>query len=358
MDRGIISLKTALIGFVFLGAVTFGMVTVVAVQDRMSNFQAAALERAVTVRAQGVALDLARTLEQDWTALQAVAENADPQNLEVISTAADVLVGDRQRVSWAGYAGLDALIAAASGSLLVGADISERLWFQRGLQGAFAGDARDALLLNRLIGGTDEEPIRFLDLSTPVHDAQDRVVGVMSLHLNFGWTQAFLAETAAVLGIDLFLVSQDGTVIFASDGTEPGRLDLPSMRAARAGVQVAGEEVWPDGGTYLTTVVPQVTHGDLPSFGWRLVARIAPDAIGITGQTITQWVVVFLMAGIVVLMIMTAVFYRLFLSPLNRLAQDATKLAEGEDIPPTETRSTREAAAISAALVRLQNRGD
>lgn len=135
MDRSIISLRAALAGFVALGALVFGVAVTVVVQDRMQGFQAAALERAVTVRAQGVALDLARTLEQDWSALQAVAANADPTNLEALTIAADVLVGDQERVSWAGYAGLDALIAAASGNLLVGADISERLWFQRGLEG-------------------------------------------------------------------------------------------------------------------------------------------------------------------------------------------------------------------------------
>ena len=356
MNNNITSLKTALLGFVTLGAVTFGLVTIVAIHDRLRGFQAVALESAVTVLAQGVALDLARSLERDWSALQAVAESADPRDLDAIALAADVLAGDRQRISWAGYAELDARIAAASGDMLVGADITERLWFQRGLEGPFAGDARDALLLNRLLGGTDEEPIRFLDLSTPVRDAQDRVVGVFALHLNFGWTQTFLAETASVLGIDLFLVSQDGTVTFASDGSGPGRLDLPSMRAARSGVQVSGQEVWPDGQTYLTTVVPQVAYRDLPSFGWRLVARISPEALGDTGATITRWATLLFASGIATLLAMTAVFYRLFLAPLNQLAYDATRIAEGEDIPPTETRSTREAAAISEALVRLQTR--
>lgn len=357
MDRSLISLRSALFGFVILGAAAFSAVAMLAVQERIRSFQETALERAVTVRAQGVALDLARTLEQDWAAFQAATTLADFSDLAEIGLAADLLVGERERKSWAGFAGLDGRVAAASGDMLIGADISERSWFQRGLEGPFAGDARNALLLNRLLGGTDEEPIRFLDLSTPVRNASGEAVGVFALHLNFDWTSAFLAETARVLEIDLFLVSHDGTVIFSSDGSSPDRLDLPSMRAAQAGAQVSGREMWPDGREYLTSVVPGIEYGDLPSFGWRLVARILPAAIGDTGHALTEWVLLLLASGFVVLVGMTFVFERLFLKPIRRLASDATRLADEADIPPLETRSTREAAAISSALVRLQGQG-
>jgi len=72
--------------------------------------------------------------------LRAVAAAADPQDLEAIPVAADVLADTRLRISWAGYATLDARIAAASAGMLVSARAG----------GPFAGDVRDALLLNRL----------------------------------------------------------------------------------------------------------------------------------------------------------------------------------------------------------------
>ncbi|MFN4099503.1 MAG: cache domain-containing protein [Pararhodobacter sp.] len=355
MDRNIISLKTALLGFVCLGAVILSGIALLAMQSRVSDYRAAALERAVMVRAQGVALDLSRTLEQDWSALIAVAGQVEPQNLDAMGVAVDTLAGDRQRISWAGYAGLDGRVAAASGDMLLDADITERLWYQRGLQGDFAGDARNAILLNQLLGGTEEEPIRFLDLSTPVRNAEGDVQGVLALHLNFNWTSAFLAETAATLGIDLFLVSQDGTVIFASDGSVPAQLDLPSMRAARVGVQVSGTEVWPDGETYLTSVIPQVVYGDLPSFGWRLVARIDQQALASPDTTLDEAIFALLAAGAVILLVMTLVFYRMFLAPFQRLAREATQIVEGEMVFPSENHTTREAALLATALVRLQD---
>ncbi|TVR09579.1 MAG: hypothetical protein EA385_06750 [Salinarimonadaceae bacterium] len=358
MDRSLISLRAALFGFVVLVAAAFSVITMVAVQDRLRDFQNAALERALTVRAQSVALNLARMLEQDWSDLRALAESVGPRDLETIRIAVNVLAGDRRRISWAGFAGLDGRVAVASADMLVNADISERLWFQRGLEGPFAGDARDAPLLDRLLGGTDEEPIRLLDLSIPVRNDAGDVAGVLALQLNFGWTGAFLVQSAQTQDLDLFLVGQDGAVIFASDGSETGQLDLPSMRAARAGRQVSQHEVWPDGQEYLSTVVPQVAYGDLPSFGWRLVARITPEAMGDSGGALTRWVLMLLLAGLAVLLTVTVAFYRLFLAPISRLANEAARQAEGEDVPPFDTRSTREAAAISSALVRLQNRDD
>lgn len=349
-----ISLSAAVYGFVLLGAILFGLATTYLLFDRVEKTQAAALEAAVKVRGHHAAHDLARALEQDWSDLKQIAirlTEADPSGMQ---SAIDTIVGNGDRISWAGFATPEGVVQLASNDLLKGVDVSSRPWFQRGLSGDFAGDVHEAVLLNKLLGGTEADPLRFIDLAAQVQGPNGQLAGVLGFHINFAWAEAYLNETAQSLGLDLYLVSQNGDVIIATDGAQPGASDLQSFRAAAAGVAQSGRETWPDGIDYFTTVIPDVTNGELPSFGWRLVARIAPDAFDAASADLLRALAGVISVAGLLLLILTVGFSRMFLHPFSLLADNAKRIADGEDEYPLELRRTDELQRLSAALAQLQ----
>ena len=351
-----ISLVSAVYGFVFLTAVLVGAATAYLLFDRVAFAKASATQEAVKIRGKHAAIDLARVFDQDFHDRQYLADHLAQDDPATLQGQLDLMAGNRERIVWAGFAGTDGIVIRGSHDVLQGADVSARPWFRRGLVGNFAGDVQDAILLNAILGGTTDDPIRLLDLSAPVRDANGQVLGVLSLRINFAWAEAFLTELAQSLELDFYLVSQDGSVIIATDGSEPGPRDLPSFRAAASGVAYSGSEIWPDGIEYFTTVIADVTYpdGDLPSFGWRLIARIGPHSFDAAASDLDRVLTLVLMVAGLSLVILTIGFNLVFIRPFGVLADNAKRIADGSDEYPLDLRRTRELQQLSAALAQLQ----
>ncbi len=350
-----LSLPAALYGFVGLGAVLFAVTSAGLVSTQVDAFQHRALEEAVQVRTRGAADAFGRSLDRDWNLLKSVRSSIPIGNAASLQAALTVLTSDGNRIAWAGFAGPDGTVLASSRGLLEGADVSQRPWFQMGLTGPFAGDVHEAVLLNQILGGTEEDPIRFLDLSAPVKGPDGQTAGVVGFHINANWAQDFLTETAESLELDLFLINVDGKVVAATD--EVGEsLNLPSIRAATAGVQASGFESWPDGRRYFTTVIPQIAYGALPPFGWRLVGRIDPTDVSLAGESLRPAIAQTLVGAGLIMLTLCMIFARLFLAPVGVLARAADRLANGHDDYPVDVHRTSELATLSAALARLQGR--
>lgn len=349
-----VTLPGALLGLVLMGTAIFAGTTYLLVRNYIDTFAQAALEEAVTLRTRGVSTALARALEQDWQHLTAIAREVGTLDPETLGPVLDAAAGPDQRISWAGLARPNGTVVAASGGLLEGGDVSSRPWFQQGLQGAFAGDMHEAVLLADLMAAEDSAPPRFLDLATPVEGPGGRVLGVLGFHINAAWAEAYLADMAARMKLDLLLVNPSGEVMIGTAPELPERFDLPQISAAATGVPMAGYEVWPDGTRYFTAVTPSVTYGALPSFGWRLVGRIDPadfpaaparDLIRSTALAFAVAVALFVLAAML--------FVQLYIRPVGRLARNAERIADGYEDYPAEIRATAELQRLSAALARL-----
>jgi diguanylate cyclase (GGDEF)-like protein len=96
--------------------------------------------------------------------------------------------------AWLGYADSQGIVQAASDGILEGASIAERPVFYEALTGRFIGDVHDAVLLARLLPSTTGEPMRFVDVSFPVRDAQGNVEGVVATHINWEWIREVRQE--------------------------------------------------------------------------------------------------------------------------------------------------------------------
>lgn len=311
------------------------------------------LAAAVGVRAQGATSAVYFALNDLWGSVESLSVALADTPAGDLSANFDA-VGSIAGISWAGMADLDGTVVAASGDMLLGDDVSTRPWFTAGMKGDFAGDVHDALRLNQLLGGTEADPIRFVDFATPVRNTSGNVIGVLGVHIDTAWLERYLETVAEALEVDLFLVGRDGAVKLGTEPLPSDVLHLPSQKAAASGVQASGRDVWPDGKRYFTTAIPGTRFGDMPNFGWTVVARIHPDALGAATSTVTEDVQRILLIALGVVMVASVLFWQLFLAPVQRLARAGRSIADGHLAAPPEETGTAEYADISLALARLQ----
>lgn len=315
-----------------------------------------ALDRAVIVRAESAGMDLGRAIHEDWLELRYVADQMAGRDAVSARTLFDGMVGNGDRVAWVGLAGADGTVQVASGGLLEEANVAQRPWFKGGLKAPYAGDFRDAVLLNALLGGTDARPLRFIDLATPVIGENGAPKAVLASHINAAWAQRYLAESAKVRGIDLFLVTAAGEVVLSTVAppAQPGTLQ--TFRATSAGRAISILETWPDGRAYRSSVIPTIGYGDLPGFGWRLVGRMPADAFAADRSDLLFVALRVLLAAVSLTLVATVIFVRVHVAPIRRMAETATAISADEDVYPEEIRSSQETAALSVALTRIQSR--
>ena len=351
-----LTLTRSLIGFVVVTVFLIGLSVLWMLYARSAQMIDSALESAVRLRTNAAGESFARTIHADWLNVKYLAATAATEPPETLGAMLDGVRGEGRQVSWVGYADLDGTVLSASGGLLVGADVSQRPWFRNGLRSGFAGDVHDAVLLAQKLQPQGGEPLRFVDLALPVISPLGETVGVVGMHIDANWAAATLTESGHTLGIDVFLMNPSGQVVMSSSEGEPNPAELSLLREARIGSESAGRETWPDGKQYFSALVPEVTYGDMPSFGWRLAGRLPASAFRSELTSLVVPALIFCLATLAILGAMTFLYWRIFIMPLKDLIDSADRIARGAEEYPSESQSTREVALLSAALSRLQTR--
>ncbi|WP_410219370.1 cache domain-containing protein [Paracoccus sp. (in: a-proteobacteria)] len=349
-----LTLRKSVTGFALLCLLVMFLVPMGFAYLRGDRFTDSTLDFAARFRTTAAAGELARTLERDWRDLVFLSERVNglsPDQLTHLMTGAG---GDGSRISWVGYADLSGRVVAATDGLLIGQDVSGRPWYRNGLNGGFAGDVHDAVLLAQLLGGEGENPLRFIDLARPVSHANGDLAGVLGMHINAAWLQDYLSEAAEAFGIDLYLINPNGVISASSADEAPNAAELQILRAAQTGVQAGGRETWPDGRDYFSALVPQVTSGDLPNFGWRLVGRLDASSVNFGIDLIRNGALYALGLVVALIALLTLLLTRIVMTPIAQLAASAQRIAEGSQEYPANSRTTCEAAQLSTALARLQ----
>jgi hypothetical protein len=299
---------------------------------------------------------LASELNEEWAKLQYLApfivKKEDPATLRI---RLDTIKSVNPDCAWIGFADASGRVTAASGGILQGDSVTERPWFQFGIDHPYAGDQHEALLLERYVQAPRNEPLRLVDLSLPVRQPDGTLAGVLVMHIDWRWVRNLLRTVHHHDGLELLLVARDQTVLVGPDTLEGKRLSVHSAEAVRQGVNLTDTETWPDGVPYLVSVVPVAAYHDLPGFGWSIVAR-HPAAMAFAPAREASRQLLPVLAGIGLLLVLLSVVVGRFLSaPIRRLTVAAADMADGRfSIPVPDERRYREAALLSAALARLQ----
>ncbi|OON63645.1 GGDEF domain-containing protein [Massilia sp. KIM] len=206
-------------------------------------------------------------------ALPQVTQSNDPRSTRVVL---DRLQSNFPDYAWIGVAGLDGKVRASTKGLLEGADVGARPWFQAGRYGLRATDYHPAALLDKLLPrGAD--PWRFVDLSSPIHDAQGRLQGVLGVHLSWQWARQharqLLTPALREYGAEILVVRGDGAVLLGPLELVEKKIDTASLRLARLGDTGALRETWPDGRNYLTGYALTGESSNPATLRWAVLVR-------------------------------------------------------------------------------------
>ena len=174
--------------------------------------------------------------------------------------------------AWIGAVAPNGVVQASTGRLLLGVDVSERLWFKTGQSGTHVGDVHPAKLLAALLPrNADGEPQRFVDFSAPIF-SRGQYVGVLGMHGSWDWTrsvvEALLPDDAGARRLEVFVLDRQGNVIFASNtskASSPAVTQVPPKTTASAPVATPAD--------FLTAAVKVQTSDTTNDLGWSVVAR-------------------------------------------------------------------------------------
>ncbi|MGQ9369990.1 HAMP domain-containing protein [Azospirillum sp. ST 5-10] len=262
--------------------------------------------------------------------------------------------------AWIGVADTAGRVSASTGGLLEGADVSGRPWFRAGMQGPFAGDVHEAVLLAKALPAPqDGEPLRFVDIAMPLVRADGVPLGVLGAHLSWSWVDEVSRSVLAwdggrQDGAEALVVSREGTVLMGPSELRGRTLDLPSVRAGQQGVAQGSLDVWPDGRRYYSAAAPTRGEGDYRGVGWIVLVRDHAETALAAATSIQRRI---LAVTAVAALLACAVGWTLagrIARPVATLAERARRLADGDltvTVPPT--RAFAEAVTLASSLTRL-----
>jgi diguanylate cyclase (GGDEF)-like protein len=263
---------------------------------------------------------------------------------------------------WIGVADAEGTVRSATDRLLVGSDVSDRPWFEPGLQRVHVGDVRSSSQLSALLPRTaDGSAQRFMDFAAPIR-VGSLTQGVLCIHSSWEWVR----ETMRTLQqadsgdrqIELFIFDRNGRLIHAPGDTMErlAGLDqrLPVSSATAAGTALLPVQIaqWQDSPQrFLTAAVPLQARNQTTALGWHIVARQPHDSAYAPARQAMHQVLAGGLGAALVAAVIAWVVARRLSQDLKRLARAAKGIhghGAAADIP--ELHSSREVHRLSQAL--------
>ncbi|URI07186.1 diguanylate cyclase [Aquincola tertiaricarbonis] len=326
----------------------------------MSHQLAAEQGRALDNLARGIAAVMAEGMDTRLGEIARVAQGGllpmvrSDGSLAVTDADLDRIAANRTHYSWIGVARPDGVVVAATGHLLVGANVSERPWFAHGLQGLYTGDVHKAKLLAAMLApSADGSPPRFIDFAAPLTDPQGRVVAVIGAHVNWDWGREVISllrtGDARQQGVRVFVVDAEGQAILHPPDAD--RALTPALETLQAGPRVLE---WQDGTDYLTAAISVHPQSRTNQLGWRVVVR-QPAAVALAAAYEAQRVVWW--SGLVVALLAAAVAWWAAGSlsrPLTAIHEAALRIGAGEaDVRLPTPSGASEVRGLGTALAGM-----
>lgn len=234
--------------------------------------------------------------------------------------------------AWIGVTDQAGIIQQATGGILVGQNASQRPWFQSGQAGNFFGDIHEAVMLAKLLPQpTSGQPLRFIDIATPVRARDGSLRGVLSAHAPWDWVTDTIA--AAVRNslhgtqAEVILATGTGTILYPYSLV--GTLQAPSLPE-----RGSHEVTWQDGAPYLTASAKVATGPGSTSLWTVIVRQPRADAIAPV-QALTQKLLLLGLLGVFLAMLIAHRFARYLSRPIETLADAARSIEEQDRLPET-----------------------
>lgn len=198
-------------------------------------------------------------------------QNRDFDSMEIRSVVND-MEKSYLNYSWIGITDAQGIVKVASQKMLEGVNVSNKSWFEYGQKGSYIGDVHEAVLLAKMLKSPNEnEPLRFIDFSSPIHDTSGKVIGVVATHANWVWAkkvfESSLPIDAEEKGIEAYVVSADGKILYPYSSMDS--VKIPKELAKGSEITILE---WEEGKKYLSAYkdVKAKVSTDL---GWDVIVR-------------------------------------------------------------------------------------
>ena len=257
-----------------------------------------------------------------------------------IQRAVDALSQAIPTLSWIGFTDPTGMVLASTGRILVGKSIAERPVYLQAREKPFVGDVHDAVLLSKLLPNPTGEAMKFVDLSSPVRDAQGRFLGVLAAHLSWQWVreteQAYFSPLYEKAEIETLIVSADGVVLLGPPDLLGKTVELPLLSEVRERSPLFRTLLWPDGREYVVGAAFGKGWLDYPGLGWTVLVRQPTDVAFARAHRLRATILgVGLLATLFAVVVAVAASRHL-VRPLRAIVAASDRLARGEieNIPP------------------------
>lgn len=260
--------------------------------------------------------------------------------------------------SWIGFTDEKGVVVASTDNILNGADISERPVYANSVQEKYVGDVHEAVLLADLLPNPSGEDMKFVDIGTPVQNADGEFVGVLAAHLSWEWVQEVKEATGEHLkdrdNIEFFVISKDNNdVLLGPDELLGTPLDLESIDLARQEGSGWTRETWRDGKEYLTGYVSESGYQDYPGLGWTILVRQPIEEAYAPAMELFRY---FLISGAVLVFLFAVIGWVAagkISSPLEKISKVADQLSEGKAVEIPPYKGMKEIEVLSGSLKNL-----
>lgn len=261
--------------------------------------------------------------------------------------------------SWVGLSDPDGNILASTGGILVGSSIATRPVFTEALEKPFIGDVHDAVLLSELLPNPTGEPLKFVDISTPLFDDNGNLTGVLAAHLSWEWTNEIKSSVLRSLqgdsknAIQVFILSGiDDTVLLGPDSWAGKKLVLKGAKEYSRANEWTVEQ-WPDGRKYLTGFALGSGYNNYPGLGWKIIVRQPAEVAFAPINVLIRDIVLLGIVLMLLFALMGWVFSGRISKPLSRIAEAADRLRFGEKTEIPYAKGIKDIEVLSNSLREL-----
>ena len=260
--------------------------------------------------------------------------------------------------AWIGLTNQQGVVLASTGKVLEGVDVSKRPIFQGGRVEPHVGDVHNALLLAKLLPNRTGEPLRFVDLAAPVKDTQGKFQGVIAAHLSWTWASEVEKSLLQRLGkhhqVEIFILSQDGTVLLGPKAFQGQKLTLASVQSARANQNSYLIEPWVQEGNYVTGYAKTQGYRDYPGLGWLVLVR-QKAAVALAPTRSLQYQVLVWGVGLGTLFaVLIGLSANRMVRPMLKIAAAANRIRQGDALAKIPlVRGQDELATLAESLRHL-----
>lgn len=331
--RGIVSATIAML--IFALAFLLSM----AVGERSRALLEREIGRSLAQSAQSMVDKLDTDMWSRSVQVSVLSKLAALKDADLSRTLLDEMQARDPSFAWAGVTDASGKIVASSSGILHGADISPRPVYKRGIEGLFIGDVHDAVLLAKLLPNPSGEPMKFVDVSAPIHDSDGKLIGVLATHFSWRWArevqERVIGSISQRRGLQTVIIGAEGTVLMGADNMLGQPLPLNILKRGPDSQNIGwGVERWPDGIDYLTGFAFGTGHADYEGLGWAVVARQPVSVAYATANALESEVLIW---GGVMALVFSGVGWLAagwIAHPIKRIAEAARSLRDGK--PDTE----------------------